>query len=511
MNWIISWIGDNDIKAASGHAAQGAGPIGDFLKAVQYEGVLLLHNREDEAAEFAAWVEREFSVLPHVLTVPLPHPWDFDQVFEAASQAIDDFAAATPTFRSGTRNYLLSPGTKAMSAALMLVANGSHRGGLYTNWQDPAQPLAVKRTARLGYFDRFGLSLWAMDPAAAASGEVFRDGAGREITRLPSVQLVYERARQVALTTVPVLIHGETGTGKELLAEYIHKTSTRRNARFVPVNCGAIPPELIDSQLFGHVRGAFTGAVADSKGLVGEADGGTLFLDEIGELPVATQARLLRFLQQGEVQRVGASTATKVNVRVVAATHRDLQARARSEEFRQDLYFRLAGYVLRLPPLRERIDDLELLCSRLVDEWQADHSVRIRIEAGAWKALRGYGWPGNVRELQSILRRCLVDARIGSDGTRIINRDVVLSVIAEQGLGEGEAPVHGTPDWVERLLRLVHGSGDYAQAMYEIEGAVLRRAIESSKSRAAAARYLNMSPQRLNAKIKTLRGRGMRI
>lgn len=511
MNWIISWIGENDLKAAAGHAVQGMGPIGDFLTATQYDDVLLLHNRAEQGAQFADWIEQNFGLRPQVLTVTLPHPFDFDPVFEAASHALDDFALQTPEFRSGAKSYLLSPGTKAMSTALMLIANVSHRGSLYTNWQDPDTPDPLKRTARLSYFDRFGISLWAMEASAQGLGEVFRGADDREITRMASVKKVYERARQVALTSVPVLIHGESGTGKELLADYIHRSSARHRAKFVPVNCGAIPPELIDSHLFGHVKGAFTGALSDTKGLVGEADGGTLFLDEIGELPLATQARLLRFLQEGEVLTVGAHQTHKVDVRVVAATHRDLQARARDDTFRQDLYFRLAGYVLRLPPLRERLDDLELICGHLIRRWETDRKVRIRVEAGAWKALRAYPWPGNVRELQSILSRCLVDSREGSGRDRIVDREVVQTALAEQGLGQASGGVAGPDGWVGELTAMVSAADDYTQALYEIEAALIKRAIELCPSRAAAARYLNISPQRLNAKLRTLSKHGITV
>jgi len=511
MNWIISWIGDNDIKAAAGQAIQGTGPIGDFLTAVQYDAVLLLHNREEQGAQYADWVERNFGVRPQVLTAPLPHPFDFDQVFEATLHAMDDFALATPEFRSGAKSYLLSPGTKAMSTALMLIANVNHRGALYTNWQDQTEPDPLKRTARLGYFDRFGLSLWAMETGVQDLGEVFRGADGSAITRMASVQQVYERARLVAITNVPVLIHGETGTGKELLADFIHRSSARHRGKFVPVNCGAIPPELIDSHLFGHVKGAFTGAQADNKGLVREADGGTLLLDEIGELPLATQARLLRFLQEGEVLPVGAHQAQKVDVRVVAATHRDLQARAREESFRQDLYFRLAGYVLRLPPLRERLEDIELIGGHLIRKWEEDRKVRIRFEAGAWKALRAYEWPGNIREFQSILGRCMVDSRHGARQDRVVDREIVQVALGEQGLGMGALAAAQPSGWASEMAAFVSNSEDYAQAMYEIEAVVIRKAIAQSKTRSSAARYLNISPQRLNAKLRTLAKRGIKI
>jgi DNA-binding NtrC family response regulator len=225
----------------------------------------------------------------------------------------------------------------------------------------------------------------------------------------PAIREVRARLRRVAPSDLTVLVLGESGTGKELVAQAIHQVSPRHAGPFVPVNCASIPDSLIESELFGHEKGAFTGAGAAHAGLVESASLGTLFLDEIGELPLAAQARLLRVLQEKEVRRVGATRALHVDVRLVAATHRDLPAMVQQGAFRGDLYFRLRVVELRLPPLRERADDLFLLAANVLSRACARTGrARAVLSEGAQRALLAYPWPGNVRELENALERALV-------------------------------------------------------------------------------------------------------
>jgi len=198
---------------------------------------------------------------------------------------------------------------------------------------------------------------------------------------------------------VPILIQGESGTGKELVARALHDRGARRRKRFVALNCGAIPESLIDSELFGHVKGAFTGATTDRAGVFVEADGGTLFLDEIGDMPLAVQARLLRVLQESELRAVGSSSVRKVDVRVIAASHVDLAAAVEQGRFRQDLYYRLNVVVIRVPPLRERLDDLPLLAAHFLKKHGGERPPGL--SADALEAMTSYLWPGNVRELEN--------------------------------------------------------------------------------------------------------------
>lgn len=220
---------------------------------------------------------------------------------------------------------------------------------------------------------------------------------------------VLDQAGRVAERDATVLIQGETGTGKELIARAIHHNSRRRNRPFVAINCGAIPRDLIESELFGHRRGSFTGATTDRVGRVESADGGTLFLDEVGELPLDAQVKLLRMLQEGEVSKVGADAPTKVNVRILAATHRNLQAMVEDGTFREDLYYRLAVVPLQIPPLRERRDDLPELIMELFDRAKKRHDTGdISLSRGTLQRLIAYRWPGNVRQLENVLERLVV-------------------------------------------------------------------------------------------------------
>jgi formate hydrogenlyase transcriptional activator len=224
-----------------------------------------------------------------------------------------------------------------------------------------------------------------------------------------SLRKALKSVDKVAGTDSTVLILGETGTGKELIARAIHKRSTRASRAFIRVNCAAIPPELIASELFGHEKGAFTGAFDRRIGRFEAADGGTLFLDEIGDLPPETQIALLRVLQEREFERVGSTKPVQVDVRVLAATNRDLAADVDEGTFRQDLFYRLNVFPVNIPPLRERIDDLPVLAEYLVDRYAKKAGKRITsIDSSTLELLRNYSWPGNVRELQNVIERAVI-------------------------------------------------------------------------------------------------------
>ncbi|WP_172117582.1 sigma-54-dependent transcriptional regulator [Halomonas hibernica] len=237
------------------------------------------------------------------------------------------------------------------------------------------------------------------------------DGGSQQmmIGECAAMQQVYTRIRKTAPADVTVLILGESGTGKELVARAIHQQSKRANAPLISVNCAAIPETLIESELFGHEKGAFTGASASRTGLVEAADQGTLFLDEIGELPLDAQARLLRVLQEGEIRKIGSVETRHVNVRLIAATHRDLRALSKSGEFRLDLYYRLNVMQIELPPLREREDDVLQIADILLDKACTRHErPGLRLSRAARQDLRDYPWPGNVRELENALERGVI-------------------------------------------------------------------------------------------------------
>lgn len=239
---------------------------------------------------------------------------------------------------------------------------------------------------------------------------------------------VYQRIRKVAPTTSTVLIRGETGTGKELVARAIHQASSRSKHPFVAVNCAAIPETLIESELFGHEKGAFTGAASKRSGLIEAAEGGTLFLDEIGELPSEAQARLLRFIQESEIRRVGSNEPRKVDVRLIAATHRDLRSMTKASEFRADLYYRINVFRIFLPALRQRGSDLLEIAEHLLKLAALRHDKEgLYLLPDAIQAMTSYDWPGNVRELENVIERAaiMVD-RLGIDRhTLEIDMDLV--------------------------------------------------------------------------------------
>jgi two-component system NtrC family response regulator len=252
----------------------------------------------------------------------------------------------------------------------------------------------------------------------------------------PRMQEVFATIRKVATVDAPVLVLGESGTGKELAAHAVHRLSARAAGPFVPINCGAIPEALLESELFGHEKGAFTGAHAQRRGRIETAHGGTLFLDEIGELPVALQVKLLRFLQDHKVERVGGRTAISVDVRVITATNADLQKLLAEGRFREDLYYRIGVVTLALPPLRDREDDVVLIAETLARRYAVEAGKKVTgFAKDAVQALRAHAWPGNVRELENRVRRAAVMA----EGSRVTAADLELTAsatAARQGLRE---------------------------------------------------------------------------
>ena len=253
-------------------------------------------------------------------------------------------------------------------------------------------------------------------------------GFGAMVGRSPTMQSVYQMIDRVAPTDATVLILGETGTGKELVARAVHERSSRSSSRPIAVNCAAIPRSLMESELFGHARGAFTGAMADRAGLFEDANGSTLFLDEIGELRPTVQATLTRMLEERAVRRIGETRERKIDVRVIAATHRDLRAMIKAGAFREDLWFRLNVCVIELPPLRDRAEDIPLLAQRfLAERAPQGRAFATRFSPGAMSALQAYRWPGNVRELKSAVERAAILETTGEIQVESLPPEVVSS------------------------------------------------------------------------------------
>lgn len=290
-----------------------------------------------------------------------------------------------------------------------------------------------------------------------ASADKMVDNSNGEIGIIGScsaMQEMYSKIRKVAPTDSNVLIQGESGTGKELVARALHNLSRRAKAPLISVNCAAIPESLIESELFGHEKGAFTGASAGRAGLVEAADGGTLFLDEIGELPLEAQARLLRVLQEGEIRRVGSVQSQKVDVRLIAATHRDLKSLSKIGQFREDLYYRLHVIALKLPALRERGADVsEIARAFLVRQSTRQGRPELSFAADAEQAIRHYPWPGNVRELENAIERAVILCEGNSISAELLGIDIELDDLEDdftglpaQSGGLGHEPSEPTED-----------------------------------------------------------------
>ena len=313
-------------------------------------------------------------------------------------------------------------------------------------------------------------------------------GSTSIIGATPRMQRIFRFVAKVAPTESAVLITGESGTGKELLAKSIHIQSNRAEAPFVAVNCGALPENLLESELFGHVRGSFTGATTDKKGLFEQADGGTIFLDEIGELTPPNQVKLLRGLQDGEVRRIGSNTSTRVDVRPIAATNRDLRAAMNSGDFREDLYYRLNVFHIEIPPLRERREDIPLLAAYFLEHYGKKMHKRITgFSHDAQMLLLRYAYPGNVRELENAVQRGVALA----EGNEILPEDLPPEIRrTEQPQLQGPKRVLEIPDGL---------------SLEEVEALYIQRTLDTAAGNASeAARRLGISRSTLWRKLKRL-------
>ncbi|MBK9517405.1 MAG: sigma-54-dependent Fis family transcriptional regulator [Anaeromyxobacter sp.] len=317
----------------------------------------------------------------------------------------------------------------------------------------------------------------------------------------PAMKTIYDMVARVADSPSTVLITGESGTGKELIAKALHRGSSRRDKPLIKVNCAAIPKDLVESELFGYERGAFTGAVGSKPGRFELADGGTLFLDEIGEIPVEIQVKLLRALQESEFERVGGIKTLKVDVRLIAATNRDLKALIAEGRFREDLYYRLAVVPIALPPLRDRREDVPLLVRHFIEKYDRRLGKKVEgIEDEALQLLQGYAWPGNIRELENLMERSvlfadgpLIEAAALPDALRERGAAAPVPIAAVGPLGAIAAPSGAS---MKEIVR---------QAQAELERELIARALEETGGNVTrAAKRLQISRKSLQVKMKEL-------
>jgi DNA-binding NtrC family response regulator len=428
---LISWIGNTDLRAPEEEDRIGVGPIVQACLARQFDRVVLLSDYPAERiADYLKWLKKRIDYPIETHFKPLSGPTNFGEIYEAARTVV---AEVLEKSLSPDLVFHLSPGTPAMAAVWIILAKTRFPAELIESSQKygvktASVPFDIAADFIPDLLQRSDKKLKELSAAGPPEAPEFAD----IIYRSQLMRRVVAKARYVAPRSVPVLLEGASGTGKELFARAIHKASLRRERPFVTVNCGAIPSELVEAELFGHEKGAFTGATEARPGYFENADRGTLFLDEIGELPLAAQVKLLRALQEGEVRRLGAKQARSVDVRIIAATNRDLLEEISAGRFRADLFYRLAVAVIKLPPLKQREGDISLLLDRLLDQINRESDTEPgyknkALSVGARKLMLQHGWPGNVRELLNTLRR----AAIWSDGEEITAADVRDALLPE--------------------------------------------------------------------------------
>ncbi len=422
---LLAWIGQTDLDCASGRRS-GRGPIASAVAARELDGLVLLSNYPQASnSAYNTWLEETGAPPVHLRFEPLRDPTDYGAIHAAAVRAME-FARETYGAEADLTVHV-SPGTPAMQAVWVLLAKTRYPAELIQSHERTGvRTVSVPFDIAAEYVpallrdadDKLERLIDSLPPASPEF-----DGI---IGRSPLMERAKARARRVAPHDVTVLIEGASGTGKELFARAIHADSRRRRGRFEEVNCGALPEGLVESLLFGHERGAFSGADRARTGHFEAASGGTLFLDEIGELPLAAQVKILRTLQEKTARRLGSDKPIPVDVRIIAATNRDLGAEVEAGRFREDLYYRLATGVIRLPPLRERPGDLTPLIDhflaaanrKFADQPSAEQKT---LSPQARNLLLRHAWPGNVRELQATIDRLALwspHAVVGGDDVR---------------------------------------------------------------------------------------------
>ena len=386
---------------------------------------------------------------PAVVTMDLGLPPDADSVSEGF-KLLEQILSAAPDTK-----VIVLTGQNDQANALRAVALGA-----YDFFAKPFEPellnLTIDRAFRLYELQRENKRLQSLQPPDALAGLMTRD---------PEMLKVCRTIEKVATSNATVMLLGESGTGKEVLARGLHQSSQRRGGKFVAINCAAIPENLLESELFGYEKGAFTGAAKTTLGKIEMASGGTLMLDEIGDLPFSLQAKLLRFLQERTIERVGGRQEIPVDVRIVCATHQDLKALSKESRFREDLYYRLAEIVVNIPPLRGRVGDAALLAHAFVRRFsQEQNRGSLALSEEAVRAIEAHGWPGNIRELENCIKRAVIMV----DGNQITAQDV--------GLAAPDQHDHDNNSFDLRTIREKAERNAIISAMGRVNGNVVKAA-----------------------------------
>jgi transcriptional regulator with PAS, ATPase and Fis domain len=486
---LLAWVAKEDLAALDDADPGELGPILRATRDLKVDHAVLLTNaatsaESKEVARYAEWLAAESSARAEVHTVALPDPSDHVGVLQTATDCVESQQRLHP---SAELHFLLSAGTPAMHAVWLLLAKSRFHAHLVkcsieTGTSRVDLPFEISTDFATGLLERSDERLVRLTQGLAPEQPAFAEIIGQSGPMKEAIAL----AARLAPRSVPVLILGESGTGKELFARAIHAASPRAAQPFLALNCGAIPPELIDARLFGHAKGAFTGATTAAAGVFEEAHRGTLLLDEIGELPLEAQVRLLRTIQEGEVSRVGEHNPRKVDVRVIAATHVNLFKAVDTGGFRRDLLYRLAVGIVRLPALRDRGKDLHSLIDCLLEDVQSELNLEPDFQdrtltQDARTRLVAHPWPGNVREL----RTTLVRAALYASGPRIALQDVEDSLLP---LPTGAAP--------SILDRPFDETFDVKELQNELRSHYVERAmIETGGNKSQAAKLMNVKAQ----------------
>ncbi len=479
---LITWS-DRTITArgepAIRHGAPDRGPVLRLLDhtEVEYQHVRLLTSPRGEppAQQLLAEIQAR-GLTADLRILPITDPTDHGRIFAALH-------GVTEGLPVGPLDVCLSAGTPQMQTLWVILV----KAGLLPARMLQVVPAAFVPSVHPHPIREVELDIDGFPEIRALQEEVVRlRAAGRRgvVGDSPQMNALSERLARVARSDVPVLIHGETGTGKELAARAVHEASPRVEGPFVAENCGAFAQSVLSSELFGHERGAFTGAQARHRGLFEQADGGTLFLDEVGEMSPRVQVTLLRVLQEGTLRRVGAERTLDVDVRVIAATNRDLQQMVQRGEFREDLYYRLSGATLHIPPLRERHGDLERLVTHFLDDVGGPRPWPTR---AAWLCLHRYRWPGNVRQLRAEVVRWTVFC------------DEVVRV--EDLSAELQQVGHAIEPTLDVAPAAAVAPVTLGTAVHELERHMIDQALEREGSLAGAARSLGIDRNTLKRKL----------
>lgn len=415
-NILICWVGGNDLKATE---STEPGPILATLRSEKFDSVELLYTYPTSViSPYLENLSQQVSCQINAHYEPLTSPINFSEIYGVASKHLNRLDSLNIQC-----SILLSPGTPAMQAVWLLLGKTKYAAKFYqSSIEQGVQQIEIPFDISAEYIPQAkkitSSQLVQLTNQAIPPNAAFND----ILTRNHRMNVLKAQAQVLAQKDVPVLINGETGTGKELFARAIHNASPRLDKQFIAVNCGAFPRELVDSILFGHKKGAFTGAVTDKSGVFEQANGGTLFLDEFGELEPDVQVRLLRVLQEGTFTPVGGTQEQSVDVRIITATHRNLIDAIAQGKFREDLFFRIAVGVLNLPPLRERDGDISFLTDLILTGIaEKDTSLNNKnISVGARNVILKHPWRGNIRELHSTILR----AAIWSQGDSISAEDM---------------------------------------------------------------------------------------